>query len=149
MNNLNKYAIYLNVGTMKATNVVVKNTANTAIYMENSSVLEAVDVTIENSQNQGLQVQKKGTLTITGTMTAKNIAQNALRIYNDTNVRNKPSITINKLVAIDVDNYAVAAAASIANTNLSITTLQHKNCTNLVHSNVQAGCVGTITEITE
>lgn len=147
MNNLNKYAIYLNVGTMKATNVVVKNTANTAIYMENSSVLEAVDVTIENSQNQGLQVQKKGTLTVTGTMTAKNIAQNALRVYND--ARNKPSISINKLVAIDVGNYAVAANASIASANLSITTLQHKNCTNLVHGNVQAGCVGTITEITE
>ena len=80
-------------------------------------------------------------------MTAKNIAQNALRVYND--ARNKPSISINKLVAIDVGNYAVAANASIASANLSITTLQHKNCTNLVHGNVQAGCVGTITEITE
>ena len=104
-------------------------------------------MTIENSQSQGLQVQKKGTLKITGTMTAKNIAQNALRVYND--ARNKPSITINKIVAIDVKNYAVAANAAITSANLTITTLQHKNCTNLVHANVGEGCVGTITEITE
>ena len=147
MNNLNKYGIYLNAGTMKARKVDVKNTATTTIYMENSSSLEAVDLTIENSTNQGLQVQKKGTLKITGTMTVKNVDQNALRIYND--ARNKPSITINKLVAIDAGNYAVAANYTIANTNLSITTLQHKNCVNLVHTNVQAGCIGTIQEITE
>ena len=147
MNNLNKYGIYLNEGTMKAQKVDVKNVSARGIYMENSSTLEVADLNIENVTDQGLQVQKKGTLKVTGTMTVKNVGQNALRIYNDT--RNKPSITINKLVAIDVKNYAVAAAASIANTNLSITTLQYKNCVNLVHTNVQAGCIGTIQEITE
>ena len=115
--------------------------------MENSSVLAATDVTIENSADQGLQVQKKGTLTITGTLTGKNITQNALRIYND--ARNKPTISVNVLKAIDVDNYALAAAASITNANLTVTTLQYKNCTNVVHTNVGSGCVGTTTEITE
>ena len=80
-------------------------------------------------------------------MTGKNITQNALRIYND--ARNKPTISVNVLKAIDVDNYALAAAASITNANLTVTTLQYKNCTNVVHTNVGSGCVGTITEITE
>ena len=72
---------------------------------------------------------------------------NFLLIYNDK--RYTPTITVNTLKAIDVGNHALAANASITSKNLTVTTLQHKNCTNLVHTNVDAGCVGTIEAITE
>ena len=146
MNNIAKRGIYLSAGQVKAANITVKNTKAEGIYMENVGSLEATNLTVQNVEHQGIQIQHQGTLKVTGTLTLDNITKNALRLYN----RNgQPTVTIGTLKTTTVGEYGIAATLTITNTNLNVTKMLHKNCTTVLHGNVDAGCVGTIQEITE
>lgn len=127
-------------GTIRATDVQVKNIKNIGIFMEGGAVLKADTVMVDDTENQAVQLNHANTLTV-GTMTLTNTPKNGLRLYNN---NANPTVTIGTLITKNCTEYGVAAQKAITNSNLNITLLQYFNCgasknNQVVHSNIKSG----------
>ena len=125
-------------------NAIQQNSGATMTF--NDLVIDNVTTT-ETTSDYGNGVYNMGTMTVNGTATITNVANNA--IYHG-NASNTPITTINILNAdtcsgtLSGNGYAIFAEAAVTNTNLKVTSLYWKNCSlGAYNANVDASCVGT------
>lgn len=145
MNDVNKYCIYITGGTLKADDILVKNSKNIGIFMEKNAKLEATTVTVNDIENQAIQLNHANTLTV-GTLTVNNTTKNGLRLYNNSA---NPTVTIGTLITKNCGEYGLAAQKALTSDNLSVTTLQWINCgKGAKHGNIKSG-VETVEELTQ
>lgn len=123
-------------------NAIQQNSGATMTF--NDLVIDNITTT-ETTGNYGNGVYNMGTMTVNGTATITNVANNA--IYHG-NASNTPVTTINVLNAdtcsgtLSGNGYAIFAEAPVTSANLKVTNLFWKNCLlGAYNANVDAGCV--------
>lgn len=127
-------------GTIRATDVQVKNIKNIGIFMEGGAVLQADTVAVDETQNQSIQLNHANTLTV-GTMMLTNTPKNGLRLYNN---NANPTVTIGTLITKNCTEYGIAAQKAITSNNLNITLFRYFNCgasknNQAIHGNIKSG----------
>ena len=115
----------------------------------NDLVIDNITTT-ETTGNYGNGVYNMGTMTVNGTATITNVANNA--IYHG-NASNTPTTVINVLNVdtcsgtLSGNGYAIFAEAPVTSENLKVTSLFFRNCLlGAYNTNVAAGCVTSTTQ---
>lgn len=128
-------------------NAIQQNSGATMTF--NDLVIDNITTT-ETTGNYGNGVYNMGTMTVNGTATITNVANNA--IYHG-NTSNTPITTINVLNVdtcsgtLSGNGYAIFAEAPVTSANLKVTSLIYRNCLlGAYNANVDTGCVAATTQ---
>lgn len=138
--------VYLNGGSITGSQIslVVKNTEKTLIRLLGGATIDVLAVVADTGKDQGIQLDDANTLKAQ-VVAVKNVPQNGLRLKN---ASAEPTVQIGVLICMDCANYALASNNNIVSDNVTVGTLYHSNCKNVIHGKIQSGVVGAAVDLT-